>query len=230
MATKVGIFMIADGLEVEDISGRVTPDGTIEKLDRVGNLNVALSFWGIIKNPANNFNLIDELKHFDSTLKEDDNILTVSEKIKIFFEELAILDEEDNLGFHLCGYIDDKAFIHHVHHITGFEENCFKNEDSQQEFQGSERFIEYPILFNGDNIIPNLFINLLRSFGDQIVYEEFNKEQAKEFLMFLMETAIKLQNFSLKSSEFGKLIGYPLRFCEITRDNIMIEEIKRPPI
>lgn len=46
MATKVGIFMIADGLEVEAIDGRVTPDGTIEKLDRVDNLNVVLSFWG----------------------------------------------------------------------------------------------------------------------------------------------------------------------------------------
>ncbi len=226
MATQFGIFMIADSLVVENIEGGVTAAGRIEKLDRVANINVALSFWGITENPTNNFNLIDELRHFENTLTEDDNVLTVSEKIKNYFEELAILDDIDNLGFHICGYIGDQAHVHHVHHLKGFENNHFKNEDSKQEFQDRERFIEYPILFNGDNKIPNLFVNLIGIFNDQIVYNEFNRTQAKEFLIFLMETAIRIQNFSHTSLNYGNLLGYPLRFCEITKDNILIEVIQ----
>ena len=227
MATKVGIFMIADGLEVEDIEKGVIFKGKIEKLDRVANLNVVLSFWGTTVNPANGFNLIDELRKFEETLEEDDNVLIASEKIKKYFEELAILDENDNLGFHVCGYIGDEAHIHHVHHIVGFENNHFKNEDSKQEFHSRRRIIEYPILFNGENIIPNLFVNLLTLLNDKIDYTEFNRDKAKEFLIFLIKTAIKLQDFSLNSLTFGTLIGYPLRFCEITMEGIRIEIIQK---
>ena len=178
MATKAGIFMIADSLEVEDIIGGVIPAKKIKKLDRVANLNVVLSFWGTTENSVNNFNLIDELEHFET--------ITVSKKIKNYFEELAILDEDDNLGFHVCGFIGEKAYVHHVHHIIGFEENYFRNEDSTKEFHGGERFIEYPILFNGENIIPNLFVNLIRLFNDQIIFSEFSRKQSKKFLIFLI--------------------------------------------
>lgn len=117
--------MIEDSLEVEYTEGGIIDAGRIEKLDKVANINVALSFWGISENPTNHFNLIDELRHFENTLTEDDNVLTVSEKIKNYFEELANLDEDDNLGFHLCGCIGDKAYVHHVHHIVGFEKKSF---------------------------------------------------------------------------------------------------------
>ncbi|MHA2336144.1 MAG: hypothetical protein ACXACX_02525 [Candidatus Hodarchaeales archaeon] len=223
MVTKAGIFMIADGLEVRNIGGGVIRAGEIEKLDRVTSLNVALSFWGTTGILSNNFSLIDELRRFENTLNEDDNVVTVSEKIKNYFEELAILNDDDNLGFHVCGYIGDETYVHHIHHVRGFESNHFRNEDSKREFQGRERFNEYPILFNGDNVIPNLFINLLTVFNDQIVFQEFHRRQAKRFLIYLMETAIKFQKFSFTSLNFGNLIGYPLRFCEITKDNIRLE-------
>lgn len=111
--------------------------------------------------------------------------------------------------------------------LLDLKKNRFKNEDSAQELHGKKRFIKYPILFNGDNVIPNLFVNFMGLFNDQIVFTEFNSKQAKEFLIFLMETAIKLQYFSHKSLKFGKVIGYPLRFCEITKDNIRIEKIQK---
>jgi len=115
------------------------------------------------------------------------------------------------------------AHVHHVHHIRSFGNNEFRNEDSKQEFCGRPRFLEYPILFNGDNKIPNLIINLIGPFNDQIRYRDFNNEQAKNFLVFLMDTAIKLQRFSSRSLTLGNLIDYPLRFCEITNDNIRLE-------
>ena len=219
--------MIADGLEVEDIGERVTPVGTIEKLDRVHNLDVALSFWGTTENSSKNFNLLDELRNFENELEGDDNILTVSKKIKDYFEELDILEDHDNLGFHICGYIGDIAHIHHVHHISSFERNRFRNEDSKQEFHTVVRYIDYPILFNGDNKIPNLIINLIGVFEDRIKYEDFSGEQAEEFLIFLMETAIHLQNFSSNSLTSGILIDYPLRFCVMNKDNIRMKVIRK---
>ncbi len=226
MATKLRIFMIADSLEVEDTIRGVTPIGKIDKLDRVDNIDVVLSFWGTIANPTNNFVLIDELRNFEETLEENDNVLTVSEKIKTYFEELAVLDHEDNLGFHICGYIDNKPHIHHVHHIPSFRNNEFNNEDSKREFCGRPRFLSYPILFNGDNKIPNLIVNLIGRFNDRIRYGDFDNEKAKNFLIFLMDTAIKLQRYSSSSLTLGNLIDYPLRFCEITSENIRLEIIR----
>ncbi len=226
MVTRSGIFMIADSLEVEDTIGGVKPVGTIDKLDRVENLDVVLSFWGTIANPTKNFELMDELRNFEEILEENDNVLTVAAKIKDYFENLAILDENDYLGFHICGYIDDTPYIHHVHHIPSFRNNEFNNEDSKQEFCGESRVLEYPILFNGDNKIPNLIVNLIVPFNDQIRYWDFNNEKAKNFLIFLMDTAIKLQKYSSRSLTLGNLIDYPLRFCEITSKNIRLEIIK----
>ncbi len=226
MSTKEGIYMIADGLEVEDIGERVSPVGRIEKLDRVSNLDIVLSFWGTTENSSKNFNLLDELRNFEKELEDNDNVLTVSEKLKDYFEGLDILEDHDNLGFHICGYIGDKAHIHHVHHINSFEINQFKNEDSKQEFHGAVRYIDHPILFNGDNKIPNLIINLIGVFKDRIKYEDFSSDQAEEFLIFLMETAIRLQNFSSNSLTSGILIDYPLRFCAINKENIRMKEIR----
>jgi len=217
--------MISDSLEVEDIGRRVTPVKKIEKLDRVGILNVVLSFWGTTENPSKSFSLIEELQKFEKELDNKDNIIRVSKKLKVYFEELNILDDEDELGFHVCGYIGEEGHIHHVHHIRSLRKNIFINEDSKREFQGQPRYIEHPILFNGDNKIPNLLVNLIRYLNDSIIYEDFNREQAKEFLIFLMETAIKLQDFSKSSLTLGNLIDYPLRFCEIEKDSIRIEII-----
>ena len=218
--------MIADSLEVEDIGERVSRVGIIDKLDRVINLDIVLSFWGTTENSSKNFILVDELRKFEKELEDDDNVLTISEKLKDYFEELDVLEDHDNLGFHICGYIGDKAHIHHVHHISSFEKNQFKNEDSKQEFHGAVRYIEYPILFNGDNKIPNLIINLIGVFNDRIKYEDFSSDQAEKFLIFLMETAIRLQNFSSNSLTSGILIDYPLKFCAINTEDIRMKEIR----
>ena len=77
-----------------------------------------------------------------------------------------------------------------------------------------------------DNKIPNLIINLIGVVKDRIKYEDFNSDQAEEFLIFLMETAIRLQNFSSNSLTSGILIDYPLRFCAINKENIKMKEIR----
>ena len=92
--------MIADSLEVRNVGNGVRRVGDIEKFDRVANPDVVLSFWGTVAIPEKDFQLEVELGKFEDSLNEKDDVLTVSEKLKDYFEDLAILDENDNLGFH----------------------------------------------------------------------------------------------------------------------------------
>lgn len=225
MCTKNGIFMIADSLEVEEVNGKDEPSRIIDKIKKFKEINVILSFWGTTKNLSNNFDLIKSLNEFEKRLNDADNVLTVSNKIKIFFEELKVLENDDNLGFHICGYIGDEGHFHHVHHTTNLDKNQFINEDCKKEYNRQKKYLEYPIIFNGDNIIPNIFINIISYFNDKIEYKTFDSKKAREFLLFLMDTAIKLQNFSSRSLTFGKLIDYPFLFYEIYKNEIKNEKI-----
>lgn len=225
MVTRNGIFMIADSLEVGDNGNHFFTIGNIEKLSRIKGFNVVLSFWGTIEISTKNFSLINELNKFESTLTNNENVDTISEKIKDYFENLNILDETDSLGFHICGYVNGKPQIHHVHHIPNFYHNKFINEDSTHEYGGQPRELDYPILFNGDNKIPNLIINLIKITGTSVNYKEFSNEQSKKFLIFLMDTAIRLQIFSSDSLQYGELLSYPLLFSELTENNVYIERI-----
>jgi len=89
------------------------------------------------------------------------------------------------------------------------------------------KYVKFQLLFNGDNRIPNLVVNLIGYVNDRIIYEDFDRKQAKDFLKFLMDTAINLQRFSSKSLLLGALIDYPLLYCEVTKEKIYIERIKK---
>lgn len=75
-------------------------------------------------------------------------------------------------------------------------------------------------MFNGDNKVPHLFVNGLQPLADSIEYHKLSEEDAKGFLIFLMDTAIRLQQFSNDSRTRGKLIDYPLMYCKVTGENV----------
>lgn len=232
MCTKSAIYMIADSLITEDYKGRNIPSDKMEKIYSFEDNNVLLGFWGTTKNDTKNYDLMEELDSFKNSINEDDSILTIAEKLKNYFKDLKVLENDDELGFHLCGYIDNIQYFHHIFHSKSLKSNDFINEDCKREYHYGYRTLvrnlEYPIIFNGDNKIPNILINLLRTFGDKIDYQNFEKERAKEFLKFMMVIAIKLQEFSDYSVRLGKLIDYPLLLCEIKDGEIVKERITKP--
>lgn len=233
MCTRIAVYMIADSLITEDYKGMNIRADTMEKIYSFDDNIVLLGFWGTTKNIAKNYDLKNVLDSFQKVINKEDNILTIAEKLKNLFKDLKVLENDDELGFHLCGYIENIQYLHHVFHSLSLNNNDFINEDCKREYhrgyQTDLRDLEFPIIFNGDNKIPNIFINLLRAFGDIIDYKNFERERAKEFLKFMMEIAIKLQKFSNYSGEFGKLIDYPLFLYEIKNNGEIVKErISRP--
>lgn len=234
MCTKTAVYMIADSLITEDYKGKNIKANTMEKIYSFNDNKVLLGFWGITKNTAKNYDLIDVLDSFQEDISKEDNVLTIAEKLKNLFKDLKVLENDDELGFHLCGYLENTQHHHHVFHSVSLNNNDFINEDCKKEYHvGYKTYLgdlEFPIIFNGDNKIPNMIINILRAFKDKIDYQNFQRARAKEFLKFMIEIAIKLQEFSSYSGEFGKLIDYPLLLCEIKDDGETVKERISKPI
>jgi len=242
MCTKNGIFMIADSLIIDDYGRRYEPTSYIEKIIIFEDNNIALSFWGTIKNGATNFDMQSELIEFKKKVSKEDNIFTISEKLKSHLEALKPLDSEDELGFHLAGYYDDKPILKHLFHTLWLKQNQFIDETSNYEyyqplsndkntiiigFKRIKREQQFPMLFNGENSIPNLIVNGILAYKDSIKYEDFDKEEAKKFMLLIMNTAIRLQDFRKHFKDNGKLMDYPLTFCGVYRDKVDIEYINK---
>ena len=244
MVTKKGIFMIADSLIVRDNNGLNVADTNMEKIIVFEEPKVSLSFWGTICNPNVNFDLSKELEEIKGEFTQNDTPITISKKLKSHFEKSKFMEYDDQLGFHVCGYANGTPYLHHVFHETWLGDNEFIDENAKSEFhqplanqsgkvcsfQRVYKDNEFPMLFNGDNKIPNLIINGIRFFQDKVDYPNFDKNKAKEFLIFLMATAIKLQEYSEISSNCGKLIGYPLMLCHLSPTKITKEFISKESI
>ena len=244
MCTKKGIFMIADSLIVKDNYDTNIAEKNTEKIIVLEEPKVCLSFWGTVGNPKINFDLDTELEKIKKLVTKDDTIISISKKLKKHFENSKFMEDDDQLGFHVSGYDNENSHLHHVFHELWLNDNEFINEDSKAEFhrplfnqQGSscgfqrvKNNNEFPMLFNGDNKIPNLIINGIRFFQDKVDFSNFDKNKSKEFLIFLMNTAIELQKYSEISSSSGKLINYPLMLCHISPTQITKEFISRAGI
>ena len=228
MCTKHGTFMIADSLITEYFEdGTSKPCYNTEKIFVLPNSKTAISFWGAVNNPKTKFDLFSELdliKKELSPFTERYGIATITDKLLKMLPKLNI-DQDDELGFHVTGYDHHTPRLNHVFHAKFLEKREFINEDAT--CQAHEGFIgrhgykkisfsmPFPMLFNGDLRSPSIILKGLSAFGDYVDYENLTKERAKEFLIFLMDFAIGLQNFSEDSRTKGALIGYPLSFVEL---------------
>ena len=239
MCTPGAIYMITDSLMVDYYSPDTTNSNSpIEKTKVFQKQKILLSLWGTTG--GDDFNLFKELEKIEEKLSDTDGIDSVSEKIKIHFEKIKVLDSEDELGFHLAGYSNNHVRLNHVFHTQWLKQNQFINEDCTREchaavssdpsaqiigFKRTAINNTYPILFNGDNKIPNLLLNGFRAYGERLNYPQFDEKSAKEFLILMMDTAINMQVYSQKKG----IIGYPLMLSKISQqDKISTEFISEP--
>jgi hypothetical protein len=236
MCTEKSIFMIADQKIVDYNEDK-------ENIQKVIQINkyVFLSFWGDIE--FGEFKLLDKIKEFKTVIQVTDSVSVVAEKLKIFLQNLKIWTCETQLGLHLTGYENNRPVLRHVFHETWLPDNFFINEDCRFEYhdpvnkdpsiflQGFKKISKidpYPILFNGENSVPNLVINGMAMYKDKIDYSKFSRDNAKEFMLAVMRFAIKLQDFRdyfIKELK-NVIIGFPINFCEIKPNGeFTLEEI-----
>lgn len=232
MCTKIGGFTIADSLITNQ---SLKKSRNVEKIVKL-NDNCWLSYWGTVSN--SNFKWEESLKEFKKQIKNEESVNSISEKIKEFFEFEKFLNEKEELGFHVLGYENDTLKLRHIFHTKFIEEdNLFINEDTHKEFHnpltpeggGYQKWYHnkiYPMLFNGDYRLPNLIMNGLNVFKDSVRYENFDKDKSERFLIFLMKTAIELQNYSAANTK-GSLVDYPLMLNAITKTRIPPKFVNR---
>ena len=227
MCTKNGIYTISDSKLTNEYENAGSTTKTI-----ILNEHVALSFWGTYKFNEND-TITTLIEEFKKKINQTDKIERVSEELQKFWQNKELLDYEDQIGFHLIGYdSEDKPCLKHVFHDIWLQKNQFINEDSRFEYhQGFANEKEgvhqlgyrkiainkqFPILFNGENSLPNLIINGVGIYQDSINYWEFSEKEAREFLANILDWAIKLSKFRnyFKEKKNG-IVDYPLTFCKI---------------
>jgi len=231
MCTKNGIFMISDSLIcIQDENGNSSARANKEKSFILKNSKVGISFWGTVDNNRG-FNLHDEMPKIKERLEMYNSPEQVAAELTRILQEDYDFGQDDVMGFHVAGYDNKKSIeVWHVFHESFLEKKKFIKENClYQHHQGMppgqlgyysiSRFLPYPILFNGDTKLFNLIINGLRTFGDFVPYQDFNNSQSRDFLIFLMDTAINLQSYAMGYVR-GHLIKYPLMFLEIIPDGV----------
>ncbi len=239
MCTKNAMYMISDskiiGEDYEHVSNK-------KKYLMLKKNNAGITFWGLFKNSEKDFDLDKELTIFQSKIKDNDNVHIISEKLKTHFESLNKLGGEYRLGFHVAGYFDDKPVLKHIFHETWLKKDEFINEDCTLEYHqrvstdpnikiiGYKRFEkkdDFPILFNGDNSLPNIILNGIQIYKDYINYWDFSETDAVDFLKFLMSTAINIQKFRAHyRNAGGDIIGTPINLLIIKPTTIVCNRLK----
>ena len=232
MVTKKGIFNISD-MRITSVEG----DGRNLLADEQEkflalNRHVILVFWGWTGNEKPS-ELRVKLEKFKQSVKENDSATEVAKMLRVFCSREIQLCREDPLGFHVFGIENEQYILHHVFFDHTSKNGRFIDENSLEEFHQFThlgfiriaRLTDYPIIFNGDNKLVNLIINGLQSLGDVVPYYDFEPWESKNFLKFLMETAIDLQRFSENSREDGPLIGYPLNLWELVSRSLPFKSI-----
>ncbi len=241
MCTKSGIYMIADR-KLTRHSDVYEDAGETSKIIEL-NDKVVLSFWGTYELRIGE-NVKKLLSDFKKQIQDGEKIEVISEKLKKFLENKNLLDFDDELGFHLIGYdLENKPCLKHVFHTKWLQQNQFINEDSRFNYHEpltknegvhavGHKLISidnpFPVLFNGENSLPNLIINGMKLYQDSICYWDFKENESKEFLLNILDWAIKLEKFRKHFKDMkNSIINYPLDFCSVKLSEIKIDEIKK---
>jgi len=110
------------------------------------------------------------LKHLEklekSKIKKRDTISSIATKLKNYFESIKP-KIKIRMGLHIAGYVNHVPKLRHVFHESWNAAGEFENEDCHKEYHiipyghtvKYKEHIEYPILFNGDNLVANALFN-----------------------------------------------------------------------
>jgi len=140
----------------------------VTKIYRVQKADVGISYWGLAE--LSGKTMLKHLSAFEnSSVKKGDTVDDIAEQLKLYFEKCAP-SIDCRMGLHVTGYVKrDGRWIprlRHVFHTSWLESREFVNEDCHREYHfpngnkmiyGTE--IQYPPLFNGDNLIANALFN-----------------------------------------------------------------------
>lgn len=191
--------------------------------------DIGVSYWGLP--------ILDQLLIVESQLTKGENINGVSEKLREHFEKIKP-KISGTMGIHVAGYVDGLPRLRHVFHQSWHRLGEFTNEDCHSEYHlqygalsGSKvsyrESKEYPVLFNGDNLVANALFNYSSTLQPYyaIITHRLKLEDCTNLAKFIIGTSIQRLDYyfdlgtrqSLSSDT--KTVGGPIYVATITREN-----------
>jgi len=203
-----GIVLGADRLIKYRMKEDVYSSRAAQKIFLSEKTNCGISFWGTLfwqRGVEEREEVTDFLAEFDEKeLDSSDSIGKVASKLKEKLETIQPgIRKGEKCGFHIAGYsqVNGKPRLRHLFHEYWHSTGAFTDEDCHKEYHdiygNTVKFRlkrPYPVLFNGDNFIANVLINMGRSLRIpyiRIIPKLLSLEECIELTALVISTSIR---------------------------------------
>lgn len=213
----------------------INRDG-VEKIIQLSNSdNVGISCWGLAEveeEGQQKKDIIPFLNEFNATITKGDNVDAVAEKLKNRMEQ-ALPTLDIGMGFHVAGYVQSDGHkvprLRHVFH-SWQKPGKFTNENSHNEYHlpNGDKVTyqvakEYPVLFNGDNLIANALFNYAPYIKPyfRIISHLLSLDDCIDLAKLVVSTSISRLNYYFDIRQYKKIppiVGGSARIVTITED------------
>ena len=188
----------------------------INKIYHVKKTNIGISYWGLAK--LGEELILRHLKNLEEKkLDKDDSVDATAEKLKDYLESLSP-PINDVMGIHVAGFTKEKSNehprLHHVFHWSWHKPGEFSNENCHEEYHFSNgdrvqfnKRREYPVLFNGDNLVANALFNYaprIKSYY-RILTHKLKLKECIELADLVINTSIQRLHYFFDTRHFEKI-------------------------
>jgi len=200
----------------------------VQKIFHLKEPNVCGSYWGLAEIQGKP--ILQHLQDFEkSQLSRSDDVDSIAKKMKTYLENIAPKIER-RMGLHITGYIDNTPKLRHVFHEFWHINGEFVNEDCHAECYlpplGNKVMYrepkEYPVLFNGDNLVANALFNYAPKFPpySAIVPHKLSLGDCVELAKLIIGMSIHRLNYffdqRMQQNKVPKTVGGPIYIATIT--------------
>lgn len=154
-----------------------------------------------------------------------------------------VIRKGESCGFHVAGYLESKPRLRHVFHERWHNAGEFVIEDCHREFHNppyGDRVVrareeQSPVLFNGDNFVANVLINIASSlrYDVRIVPKLLSLKECIELAALVISTSINRLDCYVDLSKYQKIdpdVGEGGHILLIQEDKEQWYEINPMPI
>lgn len=199
-----------------------------EKICQIEGTNVAISYWG--QATFQGRKMLEVLNDFtEQKVKENDDVNSVAEKIKMHFEGMKDIVKY-RMGLHVAGHTKENPRLRHIFHEFWNATGQFVNEDCHIEYHlpyGDKVLYrqpkDYPALFNGDNLIANALFNYAPQFRPYyaIIPHQLILHDCVDLAKLIINTSIHRLNYyfdqRMQYNKVPKTVGGPIYIATVTQ-------------
>ncbi len=206
-----GIVMAADSRECILFNGEITANfsDTATKLFLSKKHNIGISSFGI--GDLNDISMTSYIRNFiEEKLTDDDNIITVANKLFEYFKNLSV--SKENINFHVAGYKkENQVSVPYIYFLN------IKDNSIERMNVNSNNKIYYGMMYGGEIDILQSILNSVKITDEKgnekiikmvypVLWREMTLRDAIDFSIYAIRTTIDTMRFQ----ERPKIVGGPI--------------------